>query len=293
VLKSSNHVKKHAMTASPSRSTDFSGGRGGWRGFTLIELLVVIAIIAILAALLIPVLSRAKARAQGIMCLSNLKQLQLGWLMYGNENNDTIPQNIASNSGRLTDNPLNPDAQPGGPNASWVLGNVQVSPDWTNDLLITHGLIYRYVGSVKVYKCPTAKNPYNPAVVRNRSYSMNAWMNGIAPWPSPCIDFAKVSQITLPPTSALVFIEENPESINDGYWVQDPTKTTTWIDSPAHYHNNAGSMSFADGHAESRVWTDPNVLADKFNGASGFPAVFGPDPDLPWVQARCTVLKPR
>ncbi len=281
------------MTVSSSFSALSPGGGGRRRAFTLIELLVVIAIIAILAAMLLPALSRSKARAQGIICLSNLRQLQFGWIMYGDDNNGAIPQNIASNSGRLTSNPLDPNAQPGARNANWVLGDVHISPDWTNDLLITHGLLYPYLNSIKIFECPTAKNPYAPSVTRNRSYSMNGWMNGILAWNASCKNFVKVSQISLPPTMALVFIEENPGSINDGYWIQDLTKATTWIDSPAHYHNNTGSMSFVDGHSESRKWTDGNILNDTFNGQNGFAASPSTGPDLPWVQARCTVLNGR
>jgi prepilin-type N-terminal cleavage/methylation domain-containing protein len=285
-------MKKHSMTTSASDTAKAAKGPGGHKAFTLIELLVVIAIIAILAAMLLPALSRAKARAQLTMCLSNLRQLQISWFMYCDENGSKIPQNIASNTGRLVSNPLDPNAQPGAPNASWVLGDVHVAPSWTNDLLLSHGLIYPYLNSVKVFQCPTAKNPIDPTATRNRTYSMNGWMNGINAWNAQCVDFIKTSQISLAPNMALVFVEENPGSINDGYWIQDLTKTTTWIDSPAHYHNNVGAMSFVDGHSESRKWKDANVLADMFGAQNGFPAGPG-NPDLPWVQERCTVLVPR
>lgn len=277
------------------RSVTAGGTRVQSGGFTLIELLVVIAIIAILAAMLLPALARSKARAQETVCLGNLKQLQLAWIMYSGDNNDKIAQNIASDSGRLTENPLDPTAQPSAPNASWVLGDVSVSPSWTNDLLIIHGLIYPYLNSVNVFKCPTAINPLAPAVTRNRSYSMNGWMNGITAWNNQCINFTKTTQVVLPmsPTTALVFMEENPGSINDGYWIQNPADPNKWIDSPAHYHNNAGSMSFVDGHAESRKWSDANVLADKFGGANGFAPNPTTCPDLPWIQQRCTILGAR
>lgn len=277
----------------------FSGGRARKTGFTLIELLVVIAIIAILAAMLLPALAAAKMRAQGIKCLSNLRQLQLGWIMYPDENNNGLPQNIASDSGLLTENALQANAQPGQPDACWVLGQADAAPEWTNDLLITHGLIYPYVNSTAVYKCPT-----DSSTARNRSYSMNCWMDGInglsganpIPWNALCINFTKVTRLnngTLPPSMAFVFLDENPKTINDGFWVADPSKPTQWIDSPAHYHNSGGNLSFADGHAEYRKWTDAGVLAGLDGGATGFPANPINGPDLPWVQARSTVLVPR
>ena len=115
------------------------------------------------------------------------------------------------------------------------------------------------------------------------------WQNNIIT-PGDQIDFKKLTQINaMSTTMALVFIEENPASINDGYWVQDPGFPTTWIDVPAVYHLNAGCMSFADGHCQTRKWTDRGVLAGLFNGGVGFAC----DPtsgDLAWVQARVTVM---
>src|SRR5215472_5331744 len=124
--------------------------------FTLIELLIVIAIIAILAAILLPVLDKAEQRAQGIQCLGSLKQLQVAWLMYADDNADRITQNLADNTGGFTDTPTTLGAQPGQPYASWVLGSVSSSDTLglTNIQSIMHGLLFSYVNNVKTYKCP-------------------------------------------------------------------------------------------------------------------------------------------
>ena len=79
------------------------------RAFSLVELLVVIAVIAILAAILLPVLDKAKQRAQTADCLNNMKQLQASYRMYVDDNNDYLPPNEAM-----------PDLD-----VSWVLGDAQ------------------------------------------------------------------------------------------------------------------------------------------------------------------------
>jgi prepilin-type N-terminal cleavage/methylation domain-containing protein/prepilin-type processing-associated H-X9-DG protein len=270
--------------------------------FTLIELLVVIIIIAILAALLLPVLASAKARGQNIKCLSNLKQMQIGWVSYTTDNNDKLPQNIPSdnvNGQYIGNNPSTAAGfQPGQPNANWVLGDAS-SPDVG---MLTHGLLYAYIGNYKVYKCPADVKKNTAGAPTYRSYSMNSWMDGVPPWfdnitPPPApqqLNFVKMAGITaLSTANALVFIEETPLTINDGYWAQNLCQPTIWVDAPGHYHVNAAAMSFADGHAQLRKWTDKHILADQGNPSQPWNG-FASDPtsgDLAWVQAHVTVMR--
>jgi prepilin-type N-terminal cleavage/methylation domain-containing protein len=246
-------------------------------GFTLIELLVVIAIIAILAAMLLPALAAAKKRAQTASCISNEKQLMFAWLMFAHDNNDNLVPNgdLASQPSSYLENPLaDPNLQLGGTISQWCPGDLLsttmiLGPYYAN--WIKAGLLFPYLQNVNVYKCP-ADNfnaPYgakgSASQPANRSYSMNNWMGPYNLWKgiNGYTEFQKLTSIISPnPSSAWVFVEENPASIDDGYFAIDPTTPTIWYNSPAVLHGSSSVLGFADGHAETHKWTDYNMIHD-------------------------------
>jgi len=255
------------------------------RGFTLIELLVVIAIIAILAAMLLPALSRAKCKAQGISCLNNLKQLQLGWFMYSSDHDDKIVRTGGWTT--LDPDPNSVNVLPGGKNSQWVLGRVDQDPDRVNSLFIQKGLLFPYVNSLDVYKDPADRYMLN-GELSIRSMSMNAWMNPIATEgqldDANYIVFTKQSTIRNP-SQIWVTIDENPKSINDGWFLVQPNVPNVWRDVPAAYHCGSGGISFADGHAEKRKWTDSAVLSQQGSFSRKDPK----SDDLNWLIERTTI----
>jgi prepilin-type N-terminal cleavage/methylation domain-containing protein/prepilin-type processing-associated H-X9-DG protein len=224
-------------------------------GFTLIELLVVLAIIALLASLLLPALARTKSTAQSVSCLNNLRQLQAGWLMYVHENNEDLPPNISRKIGGFDQANVVVDGR-----VPWVLGNPTLDTDTNN---IKAGVLFPYVGSATMYRCPSDKSTVRdrPALLRTRSYSIHNWLNcdvisygavdGANDMPE---NLRKYSSLVDPgPSRTWVFIDEHAETIDDGIFAIG-LGGDFWGSYPGDRHNNGANLSFADGHAESHHW---------------------------------------
>jgi len=233
----------------------FLVSRRGQRGFTMLELLAVIFTLVALAALLLPVLSKAKIKAQRTNCLSNIRQLGLAWVLYSSDNN-----------GRLVESyPLN------NPNA-WILGDMRNTSEATNIDLLRQGKLYAYNRNPQIYHCPADEGvQVDRKVLKSvRSYSMNSYMGArdpqLGPIPETAKNFvlfyAKDSEIPRPST-IWVLLDEDERSINDGFFVPDPT-AQKWIDFPAnslHRHDFSYGLVFADYHAD--IWRNTSVVGTK------------------------------
>lgn len=211
--------------------------------FTLIELLVVIAIIAILASLLLPALSRAKLKAQRVECFNNLRQLQVAYKTYADDNQDRLPVMIDDYGGF-------------GAVGSWALGDAQYSADMTN---LTSGNIYPYVPNTGVYHCPSDHSTLlTSSTPKNRSYACNEFLNFIdSSLPDPTTKYDQIGPDT---SRVFVFIDEDSRSIDDGVFCSDRAPAQIWGNLPADRHEQGCNLSFADGHCEYWKWLNPKVF---------------------------------
>ena len=273
------------------------GSRNGSRlpplAFTLIELLVAIAIIAILAGLLATAIAKAKTKAQGIACLGNVRQLALAWLLYATDNNERL----AYNFGGPTNRGIAPKSA-----YNWVnnIMSWELDPDNTNTTFVSQGNFAGYANrAAAIYHCPADRvlseiQRQAGWAARVRSCSMNAMVGDAGEnsrygtnFFNPQYKQFKKSTEFQDPTGIFVFLDEHPDSINDGYFL-NRLEALEWWDLPASYHDGAANFTFADGHAASHRWikkaTQPPARPDA--AALPFPVDPTQRADYDWVIQR-------
>lgn len=213
----------------------------------MVELLVVIAIISVLASLLLPTLSKAKSKSQHVSCLNNLKQLNLCWAMYADDNDGRlVPNNVKAGRGEEASDD------------SWVTGNARLD---TNALSIENGKLFKYNRSMGIYRCPADRSHVTQLrdLPRLRSYSISTGIahENMQKGLKYVRNFSDLTEPT--PAKASVFLDEDAGSIQDGALGIEPREAYYW-NLPSCRHANAGTLAFADGHAETWRWADRYIL---------------------------------
>ncbi len=295
-----NAKTQQAGRPARSRACGFGPASVGNGAFTLLELLVVVAVMAILAALLLPALAKARTRGQSVACLNNTRQLALAWTLYADDHDSRLPYNLGGQGARRVATLRT--------NLNWV-NNVLTwfdDSDNTNTATLTEASLGTYISrNPAAYRCPADQVVSELQrslgwTGRVRSYSMNAMVGDAGELSEQgfnvnnpgYVQFFKFTSIPRP-AQIFVFLDEHPDSINDGYFLNKYSSYSyySWIDLPASYHNGAAALSYADGHSELHRWqmTSTKVPARAF--ATELPATISAAElaDFRWVLQRMSV----
>lgn len=256
--------------------------KSGREGFTIVELLVVIALIAVLASILLPALSKARTRAQAIFSLNNTRQLSQAWLLYADDHDGKFAYNLGGSAARPTISQVPKTTR------NWV-NNVMtwdLDSDNTNTATITEASLGNYASrAVNIYRCPSDGALSSVQLnagwkARVRSYSMNAMIGDAGDLSrtgynenNPKYAQAFTASGIAEPTEIFVFIDEHPDSINDGYFLNrsDKPGVKQWNDLPASHHNGAAAISFVDGHSELHLWVNKSTIRPERPSGAGLP----------------------
>jgi len=304
--------------ASKKYSQTFRSDRP-FQGFTLIELLVVIAIIAILAAMLLPALSKAKLKAQGIQCMNNHRQLAFAWRLYTEDFNDTLTYASTANRAAkvYSADPADPD------NYAWSGAHMDFvganRANWDPNYDMMKRPLWPYAKVTAIYKCPadnSTVDAFGATKPRILTMSMNLYVGGFAPmkaapqswagtgggwsFADPYRIYSKLTGIT-EPSKIFVFLDMREDTVNwsnfmadmTGYSPNNPGSYQWTGDLPGMYHSRAAGFSFSDGHSEIKKWQDGRTTpayAPK-NTILTFPLAQANNPDIYWVQDHSTRRK--
>lgn len=267
-------------------------------GFTLIELLVVIAIIAILASMLLPALSRAKAKSQAIACANHLKQLATASMLYATDYQDYWPLNNEGDSGlNLANPPANYKAK------VWAEGREgsNLTDELTADGMISErvSLIAPYVKSKAVFRCPGDKKPWRvkgKVVMHPRSYGMNAYVgwseDSYNSMPDPRFMIYRKTSGQRGAANTFLFGEIHPDSLCRPMFGVNMNGNNLYH-FPGNYHGRASNFVFQDSHVEKHQWVsgdfnDPRPAPSNWHSHNSYAVKPAGARDLAWLKERTT-----